>query len=134
MKIEDFKIGQSCELRKIFSEEDVLKFASLSLDTNPIHIDKQYAEKSVFGKQIVHGFLSSSLISAVIGTKMPGPGSIYLHQNLNFKKPVYIGDEVKAIVTIKDINIEKSIIYLDTMCYNSLDNIVIEGNAIIKYK
>ncbi len=65
---------------------------------------------------------------------MPGPGSIYLHQNLNFKKPVYIRDEVKAIVTIKDINIEKSIIYLDTMCYNSLDNIVIEGNAIIKYK
>lgn len=133
MNINDFKIGQSCELKKKFTEEDVLLFASLSMDTNPIHIDKQYAEKSMFGKQIVHGFLSSSLISAIIGTKMPGPGSIYINQNLNFKKPVYIGDEVKAIVTIKNIKYEKSIIYLETICYNTLNEITVEGEAIIKY-
>lgn len=132
MKVEELKIGQSCELKKMFTEEDVKTFASLSLDTNPVHINKDYAKDSIFKAQIVHGFLSSSLISAVIGTKMPGPGSIYLHQDLNFKKPVYIGEEVKAVVKITDIKKEKSIITLETFCYNEKDEIVVEGCAIIK--
>lgn len=132
MEIENFKVGQSCELKKKFTEKDVLNFASLSMDLNPVHVDKKYAENSIFKGQIVHGFLSSSLISAIIGTKMPGPGSIYLHQDLNFKKPVYIDDEVKGVVTIKEINKEKSIIHLDTFCYNSKNEIVVDGSAIIK--
>lgn len=132
MKIEELKIGDSFELCKSFSEQDVNLFSKLSLDTNPIHIDEDYAKDSIFKRKIVHGFLSSSLISAIIGTRLPGPGSIYLHQELNFKKPVYIGEQVRALVTINDIKLEKSIIYLQTNCYNSNNEITIEGNAIIK--
>lgn len=132
MKIEELKIGDSFELCKSFSEQDVNLFSKLSLDTNPIHIDEDYAKDSIFKRKIVHGFLSSSLISAIIGTRLPGPGSIYLHQELNFKKPVYIGEQVRALVTINDIKLEKSIVYLQTNCYNSNNEITIEGNAIIK--
>lgn len=132
MKIEELKIGDSFELCKSFSEQDVNLFSKLSLDTNPIHIDEDYAKDSIFKRKIVHGFLSSSLISAIIGTRLPGPGSIYLHQELNFKKPVYIGEQVRALVTINDIKLEKSIIYLQTNCYNSNNEITVEGNAIIK--
>lgn len=132
MKIEELKIGDSFELCKSFSEQDVNLFSKLSLDTNPIHIDEDYAKDSIFKRKIVHGFLSSSLISAIIGTRLPGAGSIYLHQELNFKKPVYIGEQVRALVTINDIKLEKSIVYLQTNCYNSNNEITIEGNAIIK--
>lgn len=132
MKIEDLFIGQSYEMSKTFTEQDVETFSNLSLDTNPIHLDEKYAESTVFKRKIVHGFLSSSLISAIIGTKMPGPGSIYLHQEMNFKKPVFIGDVVKAVATITDINKEKSIIYLQTNCYNGGDELTVEGKAVIK--
>ena len=132
MKINDLTIGMTCELRKTFFENDVVSFASLSLDTNPVHLDAEYAAKSIFKKQIVHGFLTGSLISAIIGTKMPGPGSIYLHQEMNFKKPVFLGEEVRAVVTITSIKEEKSIVYLQTNCYNPQNEIVVEGSAIIK--
>ena len=109
MKIEELKKGDSFELCKSFTEEDIKRFAELSLDTNPIHIDVEYAKKTIYKKPIVHGFLSSSLISAIIGTKLPGPGSIYLNQDLNFKRPIYIGEQIRAVVTIIDIKLEKSI-------------------------
>lgn len=133
MKIKDLFIGQSCEMSKTFTEQDVETFSILSLDTNPIHLDDKYAESTIFKRKIVHGFLSSSLISAIIGTKMPGPGSIYLHQEMNFKKPVFIGDIVKAVVTITDIKREKSIVYLQTNCYNGNGEITVEGKAVIKF-
>ena len=132
MKIDDLFIGQSCEMSKTFTEQDVLTFSVLSLDTNPIHLDEKYSESTIFKRRIVHGFLSSSLISAIIGTKMPGPGSIYLHQEMNYKKPVFIGDLVKAVVTVTDINREKSIVYLQTNCYNSNNELTVEGKAVIK--
>lgn len=132
MKINDLSVGMSYELRKTFSEQDLFAFAELSLDSNPVHLDASYAAQSIFKKQIVHGFLTGSLISAIIGTKMPGPGSIYLHQDIDFRKPVYLGEEVRAVVTVTNIKIEKSIVYLQTNCYNSQNEIVIEGNAIIK--
>ncbi len=132
MKINDLSVGMSYELRKTFSEQDLFAFAELSLDSNPVHLDASYAAQSIFKKQIVHGFLTGSLISAIIGTKMPGPGSIYLHQDMDFRKPVYLGEEVCAVVTITNIKAEKSIVYLQTNCYNSQNEIVIEGNAIIK--
>lgn len=132
MEIKDLSVGMSCELRKTFSEEDVRAFAELSLDRNPVHLNADYAAQSIFKRQIVHGFLTGSLISAIIGTKMPGPGSIYLHQDMDFKKPVYIGDEVRAVVTVSNIKTEKSIVYLQTNCYNQQNEVVVEGNAIIK--
>lgn len=132
MIINELIIGQKCEMRKVFSEDDVKSFSLLSNDTNPIHLDESYASNFIFKKRIVHGFLSSSLFSAIIGTIMPGPGSIYLHQDLDFRKPVYIGEEVRAVVEITNIKVEKSVVYLSTKCYNEKDEITVEGNAVIK--
>lgn len=132
-KISDFKIGDSAELKHLFSENDVNIFANISMDKNPIHLDEKYAETTKFGKKIVHGFLSGSLISAVLGNLLPGNGSIYMCQNMNFIRPVFIGDEITAKVIISSINIEKKQILLDTFCTNQFDKNVIEGNAIMYY-
>lgn len=130
--MKDFKIGQESSISKAFTKKDVELFAQLSLDNNPVHLDENYAVNSIFKQPIVHGFLYASLISATLGTKLPGPGSIYLHQEMNFKKPVYIGEEVTAKVIITDMNIEKSLVYLSTTCFKNENEIVLEGKAIIK--
>lgn len=132
MKIDDFYIGQSASLKKVFRSDEVLAFADLSLDKNPIHIDENYAEQGLFGKRIVHGFLVGSLISAVFGTKLPGEGAVYLHQEMNFRKPVFHGDEITAIVTVTNVRKDKSIIYFDTKCENDRGEVVIDGKAILK--
>lgn len=132
MKIEDFYIGQTASLKKTFSSEEVKAFAELSLDRNPIHLDEIYAEQTIFGSRIVHGFLVGSLISAVFGTQLPGEGAIYLHQEMNFRKPVYHGEEITATVTVTNIRKEKSILYFDTKCENGRGEIVIDGNAVLK--
>ena len=116
----------------MFSADDVKAFAELSLDRNPIHLDEAYAEQSLFGKRIVHGFFVGSLISAVFGTKLPGKGAIYLHQEMNFRKPVYHGQEITATVIVTNIRKDKSILYFDTICKNEADEIVIDGKAILK--
>ena len=108
-------------------------FAGISGDFNPVHINKIEAEKSVFGKQIVHGFLVGSFISNTIGMKLPGQGTIYMEQNMKFKKPVYIGDTVTACVEVIDfINMEKNILKLNTTVVNQNNDIVIDGYAIVK--
>ena len=132
MRIEEFYVGQSASLKKVFSSDDVKAFAELSLDRNPIHLDEAYAEQSLFGKRIVHGFFVGSLISAIFGTVLPGEGAIYLHQEMNFRKPVYHGEEIKATVTVTNIKKEKSILYFDTKCENERGEIVIDGNAVLK--
>lgn len=132
MRIQEFYVGQSASLKKVFSSNDVKVFAELSLDKNPIHLDETYAGQSLFGKRIVHGFFVGSLISAVFGTVLPGEGAIYLHQEMNFRKPVYHGEEIKATVTVTNIKKEKSILYFDTKCENERGEIVIDGNAVLK--
>lgn len=132
MKIEDFYVGQSASLKKVFTSDDVKAFAELSLDRNPIHLDEAYAEQSLFGKRIVHGFYVGSLISAVFGTVLPGEGAIYLHQEMNFRKPVYHGEEIIATVVVTNIKTEKSILYFDTKCENGRGEIVIDGKAVLK--
>ncbi len=132
MRIEEFYVGQSASLKKVFSSDDVKVFAELSLDKNPIHLDETYAGQSLFGKRIVHGFFVGSLISAVFGTVLPGEGAIYLHQEMNFRKPVYHGEEIKATVTVTNIKKEKSILYFDTKCENERGEVVIDGNAVLK--
>ncbi|SEG16940.1 3-hydroxybutyryl-CoA dehydratase [Butyrivibrio sp. Su6] len=129
------EIGMKGSISKTISESDVYTFAGISGDFNPIHIDKIKAERSIFGKQIAHGILVSGLISNVIGTKLPGEGSIYLEQNLKFMNPVYIGDTCTAeVVIIEVIKEEKGIYKLDTYVRNQNDEIVISGYAIVKYK
>lgn len=131
MDINDLYIGQSYSLSKRFSTEEVEQFAALSMDSNPIHINKNYAKKSIFKEQIVHGFLLGSLFSAIIGTALPGNGSVYLGQTLKFRKPVYHNQLVVATVTIENINIEKSLVTLRTVATNEI-GVVVEGEAIVK--
>ncbi|WP_027204150.1 MaoC family dehydratase [Butyrivibrio fibrisolvens] len=131
--IRKLKIGQVGTLTKTISESDVNTFANISGDYNPIHIDEDIAKKSIFGHRIVHGFLAGSLISAVIGTEMPGEGTIYLEQDMMFKKPIYIGDTCTAKVVIYEIiNKEKGIYRLSTEVINQNEEIVIEGFAVVK--
>lgn len=132
MKIEEFYVGQSASLKKVFGTDEVKAFAELSLDKNPIHLDETYAEQSRFGNRIVHGFFVGSLISAVFGTMLPGEGAIYLHQEMNFRKPVFHGEEITATVVVTNIKKEKSILYFDTKCENGRGEVVIDGNAVLK--
>lgn len=129
----DLTIGQTASLTKAFSEKDVELFAELSLDKNELHINDEYAKESIFKQRIVHGFLSGSLISAVIGTILPGKGAIYLHQDMDFKKPVYIGEEITAVVEVGRLKEEKRICYLQTRCENREGEVKISGIAIVKY-
>ena len=124
------QVGASAEIKKAFTDSDVKEFASLSLDDNPLHLDEAFASTTLFKKRIVHGFLVGSLISAVLAKKVPGPGSIYLSQDMKFKKPVYLGDEVTARVTVESIRPDKGIFNLKTECL--VDGVaVVEGSAVI---
>lgn len=127
-----FQIGQKASLEKVFTDDDVKTFARISLDKNPVHLNEEYAENTIFKGRIVHGFLSGSLISAIIGTIMPGEGTIYLNQTMNFRRPVRIGEKIKATVEVIGIKEEKNILTLNTYCENERGEIVIEGSAIVK--
>jgi 3-hydroxybutyryl-CoA dehydratase len=125
------KIGDTASLSKIITQEDVETYAHISNDSNPIHLDQSFAERSIFGKRIAHGMLVGGLISGVIGTKLPGPGTIYLSQTMKFKKPVFFGDTISALIKVTDIREDKPIITLDTQCINQNNEVVIEGEAIV---
>ena len=126
-------IGTQATLSRTITEDDILLFALVSGDHNPIHLDAEYAEKSLFGKRIAHGFLIGSLISAVLGNDMPGPGSIYLGQTLKFLAPIHIGDTVTVTVKVVELREDKRIITLHTNCTNQHGTLVLSGEAIVKY-
>ena len=105
--LEDLKIGQVANYKKKISEKEINIFADITGDNNPVHLDEKFARFSIFKKRIAHGFLTGSLISTVIATKLPGPGSIYLSQNLKFLAPVFIDDLVRVKVTVEEIDQEK---------------------------
>jgi acyl dehydratase len=128
----DLKVGDKATVVKIFTDEDVLDFSNLSLDKNPIHLDQAFAEKSIFGKKIVHGMLVASLFSGLLGMKLPGEGSIYLSQSLSFTAPIYIGEKVTATVEVIKIRPDKPIVTLRTFCMNSKGLLVVEGEAVVK--
>jgi acyl dehydratase len=126
------KIGDKATLSKAFSESEVEYFAKISLDDNPIHLNQEYAESTVFGQRIVHGILVASLLSGLMGGKFPGHGTVYLGQSLNFKAPVYIDEEIEASVEVVKIREDKPIITLKTLCVKSDGTIAIEGEAVVK--
>ena len=128
-----FQIGQTAQLTKTFRDADVRTFAELSLDTNPVHLDEEYARQSLFGQRISHGMLYGSLVSAVLGTQLPGPGCIYLGQTFKFSKPVFLDDTITAQVEVTAINEEKRIITLATTCVNQHGQPVLTGEAVLKY-
>lgn len=126
------KVGDTALLSKAFTEEEVFRFAAISGDKNPLHLDRDFGEASIFGQRIVHGMLVASLFSGLIGMKLPGEGSIYLGQSLTFKAPVAIGEQITASVEIINIREDKPIVTLRTVCINSEGAVVIEGEAVVK--
>lgn len=125
--------GQQARLTKTFTEADVTAFAQASGDHNPVHLDEAYAQTTRFGKRIAHGMLVAGLISAVLGTQLPGPGTIYLGQELSFKAPVFLGDTVTAVVEVAAAREGKPIATLITNCYNQEGTLVIEGKATVLF-
>jgi 3-hydroxybutyryl-CoA dehydratase len=129
-----FKIGDTASLSKTITEADIQAFADVTGDHNPIHLDEEFAAQSRFGRRIVHGMLSASLISAAIANKLPGEGSIYLAQTLRFVLPVFLGDEITARVTVIDVRPDKPILKLQTLCINQHGQTVIDGEATVLAK
>ncbi len=126
-------IGTEAILSRTITEDDILLFALVSGDHNPLHLDAEYAERSFFGKRIAHGFLIGSLISAVLGNDLPGPGSIYLSQTLRFLAPIHIGDTVTVTIKVVALREDKRIVTLHTACTNQHGTLVLSGEAIVKY-
>lgn len=127
------KVGDSAEITKTFSSIEVEKFAKLSCDSNPVHLDNSYAEKTVFKRTIVHGMLVSGLFGGLLGSVLPGRGTIYLGQELKFLKPNYVEETIQAKIEIKHIRADKPIYTFSTKCYNSKGELTIDGKAIIMY-
>lgn len=113
--IEDLEEGLSASINRTISAADVEQFAALSGDTNPVHLDDDYAASTNFGARIVHGMFSAALISAVAGTKLPGPGAVYLDQSLKFRRPIYLGDEVEATLTVSAIDTRRNRVTMKTL-------------------
>ena len=129
--LEDIKLGQTAVYTKTVTDADIQAFAGVSGDTNPIHLSEDFARTTMFEGRIAHGMLSASFISTLIGTRLPGPGAIYMGQSLKFLAPVRPGQTVNTRATVTDINHEKARITLHTQCMVG-DEVVIEGEALIK--
>jgi 3-hydroxybutyryl-CoA dehydratase len=125
---EDLTPGLSASFTKTVTEADIVKFAEVSGDTNPVHLDAAYAAGTMFKARIAHGMLSAGFISAVFGTVMPGPGAIYVAQNLKFRAPVKIGDTVTARVEVTGTVPEKKFVTFKTQCLIG-EKVVIDGDA-----
>lgn len=127
---EDMHIGQTASIGKTITEADILLFAAVSLDTNPVHMNAEAAAVSVFKERVAHGMLSAGLISAVLGTQLPGAGTIYRAQTLQFRRPVKIGDTVTATAEVTALDAGKKRATLKTVC-TVAGKIVIEGEATV---
>ena len=129
--IDQLNIGDRASISQQIAERDVIRFAELTGDINPIHMDKFYAEQTIFGERIAHGMLIASLISAVLGMKLPGPGNIYISQSLKFRAPVKFGDVIEAEVEVIEKIPERNRVRLRTTCRNQDDTVVLEGEAVV---
>lgn len=128
--LEDLSPDMEASVSKTITDEDVRAFAKLSGDINPVHIDDDFAAGTMFKKRIAHGFLTGALFSTVLGTKLPGPGCIYMSQTMKFKGPVYIGDEVVATCKITAVDTEKARVTLACDCSVN-GKIVLAGEALM---
>jgi 3-hydroxybutyryl-CoA dehydratase len=128
--IEDIEIGMSRNLRKVITDRDIEMFAEVSTDHNPVHLDDDYANDTIFEGRIAHGMLTAGLISAVIGEQLPGHGTVYLGQTLKFLAPVRPGDMVNAVVTVTDMDIHKRRVTMETHCEINGKK-VLKGEAVV---
>ena len=129
--IEDLNIGMVATYAKTITEADIVLFAAVSGDNNAMHTNEEFALSTQFGGRIAHGFLTASVISAALANRLPGPGAVYLSQNLTFRAPVRPGDTVHATVRVKQIVLDRRRVVLETSC-RVADRVVIEGEAIVK--
>ena len=127
----EFAPGQKASLTKTISEADVYAFAGVTGDFNPLHVNAEVARQSRFGERIAHGILTAGLISAVLGTRLPGPGGIYLSQSLKFLKPVRFGDTITATAEVVSYRSDKRILTLRTSCTNHRGETVAEGESVL---
>lgn len=126
---DELEIGQTVSMTRTVSNEDIKLFAAATWDTNPAHLDEEYAAQTMFKTVIMHGMWSAGLISAAIGTKLPGVGTIYLGQDLQFRRPVRIGDTITAQITVLEKNDEKKRVVLETTVINQNNEKVVIGTA-----
>lgn len=129
--IDELKVGDQASFSKTISETDVYLYAGITGDFNPAHVNEAYAQTTTFKTRIAHGMLTAGFISNLLGTRLPGPGSIYLSQNLKFLAPVTIGDTITATVEVVDIIKEAKRVRLKTTCANQEGTIVVDGEALI---
>lgn len=129
--IREMTVGQSAEFSKTVTESDICAFAGITGDFNPAHVNEAYAVSTRFGGRIAHGLLSAGFVSAVLGTQLPGPGTVYLSQTLQFTAPVHIGDTITARVTVRELFPERNRLILDTICLNQLGVQVLTGEATV---
>ncbi len=132
--MQTFKIGDTASVTKTITEADIVAFAEISGDHNPLHLDAAFAANSRFGQRIAHGALVSSLISNVIGNQLPGQGSIYLSSSLKFRAPTFIDDTITATATISSIREDKPIFVLACVCSNQDGKIVCESESVVLYE
>ncbi len=128
--IEELKLGDVAEFAKTVSESDIYLYAGITGDLNPAHVNETYAGKTFFKTRIAQGMLTAGFISAILGTQLPGPGTIYLRQELNFIAPVHIGDTITARVEVIEIISEKNRVRLKTTCTNQDGTQVLDGEAV----
>ena len=128
--IEDLGEGMSATYGKTITEADVVLFAGISGDDNPIHVDEEYAQGTRFEGRVVHGMFLAGLISCVVGTRLPGPGAIYMGQTLRFRSPVRIGETVRVLATVVDVDREKRRVRLDTRCVVG-ERLVADGEGML---
>lgn len=129
--INEITIGDSAEFAKTISEFDIYMFAGITGDFNPVHINEDYAKQTFFKTRIAHGVLTAGFISTLLGTQLPGPGSVYIKQELNFLAPVRIGDTITARVEVVEILDKKNQVRMNTACFNQNNTKVLDGEAII---
>ncbi|MBD3212986.1 MAG: hypothetical protein GF311_10295 [Candidatus Lokiarchaeota archaeon] len=135
VKFDDYKVGDSAKFTKTITEEDVMKFAEVSGDYNPLHTDPEFAKTQMFGEQVAHGVISVGLISAVLGMELFGPGILYGEQSVRFVKPVYFGNELTAVATVKEKYTKKDgklkFIRCTTQVFNQDEELVTDGEAVV---
>jgi 3-hydroxybutyryl-CoA dehydratase len=123
--------GHKASRTTVITDEMIRAFADLTGDTNPVHLDDTYAAGTRFGRRMAHGMIAAGLISAVLANDLPGPGTVYLSQTLQFKAPVYPGDTITTTVEVKNVRPDKPIVTLTTSCTNQENKLVLEGEAVV---
>lgn len=130
----EWQVGDSAQFTKTVRDQDIERYAEITGDSNPMHLDEEYARTARFGRRVAHGMLSAGFISTVLGTKMPGPGTIYLGQSLRFLAPVYPGDTITATARIDHYDLERGRMTLSTVCSNGNGDEVLTGEADVLYR